>query len=69
MLDINLFRADKGGNPELIRESQRRRFKDVAIVDEIIALDLEWRRGFKRFSKAREILIEWSNVNAWTFGN
>ncbi|KAK9691877.1 hypothetical protein RND81_09G226100 [Saponaria officinalis] len=44
MLDINLFRADKGGNPELIRESQRRRFKDVAIVDEIIALDKEWRR-------------------------
>ncbi|GAB2279871.1 hypothetical protein Dimus_014507 [Dionaea muscipula] len=44
MLDINLFREDKGGNPELIRESQRRRFADVAIVDEIIALDVEWRR-------------------------
>lgn len=44
MLDINLFREDKGGNPELIRESQRRRFADVAIVDEIIKLDQEWRK-------------------------
>ena len=44
MLDINLFREDKGGNPEMIRESQRRRFTDVAIVDEIIQLDQEWRK-------------------------
>ncbi|XP_057519210.1 serine--tRNA ligase-like [Amaranthus tricolor] len=44
MLDINLFREDKGGNPEMIRESQRRRFADVAIVDEIIQLDQEWRK-------------------------
>lgn len=38
-LDINLFRANAGGNPELIRESQRRRFASVEIVDEIIAKD------------------------------
>lgn len=44
MLDINLFREDKGHNPELIRESQRRRFSDVEIVDEIIQLDKEWRQ-------------------------
>ncbi|GMH07754.1 hypothetical protein Nepgr_009594 [Nepenthes gracilis] len=44
MLDINLFREDKGGNPEIIRESQRRRFANVEIVDEIIRLDQEWRR-------------------------
>ncbi|KAH9614786.1 hypothetical protein KSS87_022896 [Heliosperma pusillum] len=58
MLDINLFRADKGGNPELIRESQRRRFKDVAIVDEIIALDLEWRRG-------RGYARQWPALYGW----
>ncbi|GKF41491.1 serine--tRNA ligase, partial [Tanacetum coccineum] len=40
MLDINLFRND----PEIIRESQRRRFKPVEIVDEIIRLDKEWRQ-------------------------
>lgn len=42
MLDINLFRVDKGGNPELIRESQRKRGASVELVDEIIALDREW---------------------------
>ncbi|KNA19955.1 hypothetical protein SOVF_056730 isoform A [Spinacia oleracea] len=40
MLDINLFRE----NPDKIRESQKVRFADVAIVDEIISLDQEWRK-------------------------
>ncbi|KAI3966479.1 hypothetical protein MKW92_024367, partial [Papaver armeniacum] len=44
MLDINLFREDKGGNPETIRESQRRRFTSVELVNEVIRLDKEWRR-------------------------
>lgn len=43
MLDINLFRTEKGGNPELIRESQRRRYADVTVVDKVIELDNEWR--------------------------
>ena len=44
MLDINLFSEDKGHNPEIIRDSQRRRFADVKIVDEIIELDKAWRQ-------------------------
>lgn len=44
MLDINLFREEKGNNPEIIRESQRRRFANVEVVDEIIKLDKEWRQ-------------------------
>ncbi|KAK6915561.1 Aminoacyl-tRNA synthetase, class II (G/ P/ S/T) [Dillenia turbinata] len=44
MLDINLFREDKGHNPELIRESQRRRYANVEIVDEVISLDKIWRQ-------------------------
>ena len=36
-LDPLLFREEKGGNPELVRESQRRRHASVEIVDEIIA--------------------------------
>ncbi|CAN1219344.1 Serine--tRNA ligase, cytoplasmic [Linum perenne] len=44
MLDINLFREDKGNNPEIIRQSQRFRFANVEIVDEIIKLDKEWRQ-------------------------
>ncbi|KAM7273673.1 hypothetical protein ACFE04_028337 [Oxalis oulophora] len=43
MLDINLFREEKGFDPNIIRESQRRRFADVGLVDEIISLDKEWR--------------------------
>lgn len=41
-LDITLFRKE-GGNPELIKESQRRRFQSVEVVDEIIAKDDHWR--------------------------
>lgn len=42
-LDILAFRAHEGGNPEAIRESQRRRFASVEAVDEIIAKDEKWR--------------------------
>ena len=42
MLDINLFREEKGGNPELVRESQRKRCASVELVDKVIALDKEW---------------------------
>jgi seryl-tRNA synthetase len=37
--------ADKGGDPEIVRESQRRRFADPGIVDEVIELDGKWRQG------------------------
>ena len=42
-IDINWLRKDRGGNPDEIRESQRRRFASVELVDEIIALDDRWR--------------------------
>jgi seryl-tRNA synthetase len=38
-IDINHFRVERGGNPELIRDSQRKRHADEGIVDEIIAVD------------------------------
>lgn len=37
--------AEKGGNPDLVREAQRRRFADPAAVDRVIQLDKEWRDG------------------------
>lgn len=43
MLDILLFR-EKGGDPEKIRESQRRRYAKVELVDEVIELDKAWRQ-------------------------
>lgn len=45
MLDVNDFIAERGGNPEKIRESQRRRFANVEIVDEVIALFEDHRRS------------------------
>jgi seryl-tRNA synthetase len=47
VLDIELFRSDKGNNPEKIRENQQKRFKDVKLVDTVIDKDQEWRT--KRF--------------------
>jgi len=41
-MDINLFREK--GNPDLVRQSQRKRFKPVDIVDEVSNLDKEWRK-------------------------
>jgi seryl-tRNA synthetase len=43
MLDLVLFRTYAGGSPEEVRESQRRRGADVAVVDAIIAADELWR--------------------------
>ena len=38
MLDINDFIKERGGNPEKIKESQRRRHAPEEIVDEIIEM-------------------------------
>lgn len=39
VLDINLFREDRGGNPNLVRESQQRRHASVDLVQEVIEAD------------------------------
>jgi Seryl-tRNA synthetase N-terminal domain len=47
MIDINLLRPEKGGDIELVKESQRKRGGEaaVALVDEVISLDTEAIRG------------------------
>lgn len=47
MIDINLLRKEKGGNVELVKESQRKRGGDkaVALVDQVLVLDQEWITG------------------------
>jgi len=45
MLDVNDFLKDKGGDPEKIRESQRRRSAPVEAVDEVIALYEDHRKS------------------------
>lgn len=45
MLDINDFIVARGGNPDRIKESQRRRGKPEEIVDQVIELFEEQRKG------------------------
>jgi seryl-tRNA synthetase len=42
-IDINLIRTEKGEDPAKVIESEKKRFKDLKIVDELIKLDKEWR--------------------------
>src|ERR1700712_4569971 len=44
MIEIQDFIKERGGDPEKIRESQRRRNASVEIVDEVIELFEEHRR-------------------------
>lgn len=44
-LDVTDFITEKGGNPELIKESQRKRFASVEVVDEVIALYEDHRKS------------------------
>lgn len=44
VLDLDLFRVDKGGNPDKIREIQRKRFKDTGLVDAVVEKDTIWRQ-------------------------
>lgn len=44
VLDLDLFRKDKGFDPEKIRENQKKRFKDVQLVDTVIEKDIHWRQ-------------------------
>ncbi|CAN8005280.1 unnamed protein product [Ixodes pacificus] len=55
VLDLELFRADKGGDPEKIRENQRRRFKDPGLVDKVVDADTVWR-------KLRHQLDNWNKL-------
>jgi seryl-tRNA synthetase len=43
-LDIELFRAEKGGNPEKMKENQKNRFKDVGLVETVLEMDVKWRQ-------------------------
>ena len=43
-MDLILFRADQGGDPDKIRELQKKRFKDVSHVEKVIEADTRWRK-------------------------
>ena len=37
--------VDKGGDPEVVRKSQRERYAREDQVDKVLALDAQWREG------------------------
>ena len=45
VLDLDLLRKDRGGDPEKVKENQRKRFKDPAMVDKILEADEQWRKS------------------------
>ena len=58
VLDLDLFREDRGGNPAKIRENQGKRYKDASMVDKVINADSEWRKG-KFLSKLLNLCKLW----------
>jgi len=50
MIDIKVFRE----NSDLIRESQNKRFKDPNLVDQVIALDEDWRKLLQEVNALRK---------------
>ncbi|XP_078000963.1 serine--tRNA ligase, cytoplasmic-like [Glandiceps talaboti] len=44
VLDLELFRTDKGGDPAKIKENQAKRYKDVTLVDNVVEADTKWRK-------------------------
>jgi seryl-tRNA synthetase len=49
MLDIKLFRD----SPDIIRESERKRFRDTANVDKVIEYDIKWREALQQLQDLR----------------
>ena len=45
MLDLSDFIAERGGNPDKLRENQKRRFAPVGIIDDIIQKYEDHRQG------------------------
>ena len=50
MLDMEMFRK----SPDAIRDSEKRRFKDASKVDEVIAVDNEWRASLQKMEQLKK---------------
>jgi seryl-tRNA synthetase len=59
VLDLDLFRPDKGGDPERVRANVRKRFDDESSVDRVMELDQQWRKhrwSLDQLNKAKNII-------------
>ena len=60
VLDIDLFRDEKSGpgSADKIKQNQKKRFKDEALVDAVTNADSDWRKGeVNFFTKEYNILF------------
>lgn len=58
MIDLIHFQEDKGGKPEIVRESQQKRGASVELVDEVIAIFAEHKQAqFEKEGAQRELNI------------
>lgn len=64
VLSIDLFRTDKGNDPEKMRENQRKRYKDPKLVDIIVEKDEEWRKLRYRVDNLKKL----KNLSSKTVG-
>ena len=55
-IDIKIVRT----NPDLVRDSQRKRFKDVTLVDQVLEIDEQWR---KSNYKTESLKMEFNAIN------
>ena len=55
-IDINLLREEKGGCPQKVAESERRRGRDPVVVDKLVAADKKWREATYSFEQGRRDL-------------
>lgn len=59
VLDLDLLRQDKGGDPERVRANVRKRFDDEQSVDKVMELDGQWRKfrwSLDQLNKAKNII-------------
>lgn len=55
-IDVNLLREEKGGDPELVRQSEQQRGRDPAVVDAAIAADRSWRESLYKLEQLKKQL-------------
>jgi seryl-tRNA synthetase len=48
MLDVNDFISERGGDPKKVKESQRKRFVQEEVVDEVITMFEDARASMSR---------------------
>jgi seryl-tRNA synthetase len=60
MLDLLLIHLEKGGNPEIVIQSEKKRFRDVEKVNKCVEMYTEWR---KKRNQCDTLRMEYGKIN------